>query len=229
MASNARTSTRNKLAMAGKQTAPSSKTQRDAALHETPESSRSARRTPMASNVRTSTRNKLAMAGKQTAPSSEAQQNAILPETPESSRTDPRSPDHHTCPTCTQTIVEATDDAEGQEALICEGNCNAWYHRWCAGVSTLRYESLSSSEEPFLCPSCTADRHQQSILELQSNVKSLSDEVRELKAIIATLQKSNMDKNSNPTPNSIVPGPEGRTASEQWSVVTGRSRKGKGF
>ncbi len=32
-----------------------------------------------------------------------------------------------------------------------------------------------------------------------------------------------MEKNPNPQ----VSGPEGCTASEQWSVVTGRSRKGK--
>ncbi len=56
------------------------------------------------------------------------------------------SADYYTCPTCTQTIVEATNDREGQEALLCEGNCNTWYHRWCAGVPTLRYETLSSSE-----------------------------------------------------------------------------------
>ena len=88
------------------------------------------------------------------------------------------------CPTCTQAIVEAAVDTEGQEAILCEGSCNCWYHRWCAGVSTLRYKALSMSEEPFLCPSCTADRHrqciheqQQAIRELQGCVRSLSDEV----------------------------------------------------
>jgi len=49
------------------------------------------------------------------------------------------------CPTCTQAIVEAAVDTEGQEAILCEGSCNCWYHRWCAGVSTLRYKALSMS------------------------------------------------------------------------------------
>ena len=35
------------------------------------------------------------------------------------------------CPTCTQAIVEAAVDTEGQEAILCEGSCNCWYHRWC--------------------------------------------------------------------------------------------------
>ena len=90
----------------------------------------------------------------------------------------------------------------------------------------LCYEALSSSEEPFLFPTCTGDKHQQSIFELQSSVKSLLEEVRELKAIIATLQKSNMKKNPNLNPKESVR--EDPTTSEQWSVATGRSRKDKG-
>ena len=138
------------------------------------------------------------------------------------------SADHYTCRTCAQTIVEVTDNREGQEALFCEGNYNTWYHRWCAGVSTLRYEALSSSEEPFLCPTCTGDKHQQSIFELQSSVKSLLHEVRELKAIIATLQKSNTSMKKNPNLNPKQSVPEDPTTSEHWSVATGRSHKDKG-
>ena len=172
-------------------------------------------------------KSKLVTTGKHTTTSLKTQQDATLYVTSESSqrRTDVLSADHYTCPTCAQTIVEANDDREGQEALFCEGNCNTWYHRWCAGVSTLRYEALSSSEEPFLCPTCTSDKHQQSIFELQSSVKSLLEEVCKLKVIIATLQKSNMEKHPNLNPKESVT--EDPTTSEQWSLATGRSYKDK--
>jgi len=50
----------------------------------------------------------------------------------------------------------------------------------CAGVSTLRYKALSMSEEPFLCPSCTADRHRQCIHEQQQAIRELQGCVRSL-------------------------------------------------
>ena len=86
-------------------------------------------------------KSKLATTGKHTTTSLKIQRDATLYVTSNSSqrRTDVLSADHYTCPTCVQTIVEATDNREGQEALFCEGNCNTWYHRWCAGVSMLRY------------------------------------------------------------------------------------------
>ena len=173
-------------------------------------------------------KSKLAMIGKHTTMSLKTQQDTALHETPESSqrRNDVLSANHYTCPTCAQTIVKATANKEGQESLFCEGNCNTWYHHLCAGVSTLQYEALSSSEEPFLCPTRTSDNHQQSIFELQSCGKSLLVDVHELKAIIATLQKSNMKQNPNLNPKESVL--EDRTTSELYSGATGRSRKDKG-
>ena len=76
-----------------------------------------------------------------------------------------------------QLILEETDDVQGQEAILCEGSCNSWYHRWCAGVSTQRYEALSRSEDPFHCPTCAVELQQQSILELQSSIRTLTKEV----------------------------------------------------
>ena len=95
----------------------------------------------------------------------------------------------HTCPICMHPIVETTADAEGQDAILCEGNCSSWYHRWCAGVTALRYEELSDSDEPFHCPTCTAKEQQQTISELQHSVQSLQEEVREMKIAINALQE----------------------------------------
>ena len=68
-------------------------------------------------------------------------------------------------------------------------------HCWCAGVTRERYAVLSSTEDPFLCPSCTIARQQaaiasqqEDIARLREYVSSLTDEVRELKATVATMQ-----------------------------------------
>ena len=135
--------------------------------------------------------------------------------------------DCQTCPMCALVIVETTDDMEGQEALLCEGSCNHWYHRWCAGVTKARYEALSSSEDPFFCPSCSATRQQKSIVALQASLRSLSDEVRELKALVVTLQKK-----ERPT-SELCPGAQTvGAASAQWSTAVGRKgpkKFGKGM
>ena len=55
--------------------------------------------------------------------------------------------EEHICPLCQEIILEATSDREGYEAVFCDGvSCCVWYHRWCAGVTNKRYESLAGSE-----------------------------------------------------------------------------------
>jgi len=48
--------------------------------------------------------------------------------------------------------------------------------------------NLSDSEEPFLCPSCTSSNQQAAIASLQNCLKALTDEVRSLKATVASIQ-----------------------------------------
>ena len=101
----------------------------------------------------------------------------------------------HICPICAQPIIEETDSIQGQEAILCEGTCNSWYHRWCAGVTTLRYEALSHSEDPFHCPTCVLKLQQQSISELQSSLRALTVEVHDLRAVLAALQEPKEENN----------------------------------
>jgi len=57
------------------------------------------------------------------------------------------------CPMCLEPIVDASDQAEGHDAIFCEGDgCRAWHHRWCASVTKKRYALLSVSDAPFYCP-----------------------------------------------------------------------------
>ena len=39
------------------------------------------------------------------------------------------------CIVCDCTILEASESTEGQDAVFCEGDCQGWIHRMCAGFS----------------------------------------------------------------------------------------------
>ena len=54
------------------------------------------------------------------------------------------------CGICQAPIVDGKD-----EALLCEGECGLWLHRGCASIPPNRYESLSASDEPFVCLCCS--------------------------------------------------------------------------
>jgi len=75
--------------------------------------------------------------------------------------------------------------------------CQCWMHRWCAGVMRERYVALSSTEDPFLCPSCVVAGQQVAITAQQAGiaclreiqcVNALTDEVRSLKATVAAMR-----------------------------------------
>ena len=91
------------------------------------------------------------------------------------------------CPICCEEIVEATETSEGQEAVLCDGTCQKWLHRWCAGVHKEDYCALASSNKPFLCPACCLSEHRQLITSLLGTVESLKEEVRQLKKDKLTL------------------------------------------
>ena len=81
------------------------------------------------------------------------------------------------CCVCCKAVEDGKD-----EALLCEGQCQKWLHRYCASVTVDQYEELSSSEEPFLCFTCCITQHQQQITELRSEVEALKFEISQLKA-----------------------------------------------
>ena len=137
------------------------------------------------------------------------------------------------CPTCSKPIKDATGGCEGEEALFCEGTCQCWYHHWyhcwCVGVTGVRFQVLSESNEPFLCQACIS--HQQHIIirELQSCVQVLTGEIWELKAAVCelqiTVQAGTPPTREAPGENSVG---EGKLP---WNVVASKRHvrsKGKG-
>ena len=53
------------------------------------------------------------------------------------------------CSICDTVIIDNKD-----EAILCEGKCQAWLHRHCTGKSKQMFNLLAKSDEPFHCLYC---------------------------------------------------------------------------
>lgn len=94
------------------------------------------------------------------------------------------------CPICDQVIREAKGNVKGHEAIFCDGSCQVWLHRCCAGLSKSRYEALSGTVDPFLCPSCQSNCQQQSLDQLKAELNLLRSDFEELKDSVSTSQST---------------------------------------
>ena len=48
---------------------------------------------------------------------------------------------------CDEVIKEPTKNKKGDEAIYCEGNCEAWLHHICAGISSPNFAELQNNDE----------------------------------------------------------------------------------
>ena len=103
--------------------------------------------------------------------------------------------------------------------LSCDGvSCRVCYHRWCAGVTNKRYESLAGSEAPFLCPVCMMGQQSCVIAALQEAVKSLTIQVAELQLQHACSEvQLSQHARSEEQPSTMPP--------QKWNLMV---RNGKG-
>ena len=96
------------------------------------------------------------------------------------------------CDGCCSAIVEDQD-----EAIQCEGTCQKWHHRLCAGVSKFHYDELASSPRAFICWLCSNSLHSAAIQNLQQEIESLkasmAANIESSRAEIAALKKDNAD------------------------------------
>ena len=111
-------------------------------------------------------------------------------------------------------IRETKGRSKGQEAVFCDGSCQMWLHRCCAGLSRKRFEAVASSEEPFLCPACQRSSQQETITLLKDDVAALRAELFQLKESVVALQVSKLNDCAQPKENS-----------SSWNVVVGRGAK----
>ena len=113
------------------------------------------------------------------------------------------------CPICCVAIIDGKE-----EAIFCEGNCHAWLHRRCAGVSTSYFKSLSSNSAKFLCSYCSCQVQQESISRLieafrsvdKDTISVLVNSISKLKEDVsrAVLNQDKIDAQPNEMPWSQV-------------------------
>ena len=98
------------------------------------------------------------------------------------------------CLVCDTAIVEQNANTNpattGEDAVFCEGSCQGWIHRTCAGLTKKAYDILSESDEPYFCAYCMSCKQNTEINNLKSLVKSLTDELPNLKSTIDTLRQT---------------------------------------
>ncbi len=87
------------------------------------------------------------------------------------------------CDLCLAVIAEDKEDA-----LQCEGTCQLWFHRYCAGVSQCHFKSLVSDDSHYMCLHCSQNCHHDTVSELQSEVAALRTEVAELRAALEAVR-----------------------------------------
>ena len=85
-----------------------------------------------------------------------------------------------TCPICLDLIKDASDDSTGEDAIVCEGKCNTWLHRKCAGLSKAAYEAATISSGSFYCPHCRLDMQESEIALLKRTIQQLVEDVHSL-------------------------------------------------
>lgn len=64
------------------------------------------------------------------------------------------------CPICEETIED--------ESIQCDGICDSWLHRRCAGLSQQAFERASQSDESFFCSLCRLYNSEKEIVSLRS-------------------------------------------------------------
>ena len=89
------------------------------------------------------------------------------------------------CGICLQLIVESSEKKKGDDAIYCEGACQAWFHRKCIRLPKTLYVRLSDCSDPFLCNFCRFDNLERSLDEVRSAVSTLSSKLDEIVAALA--------------------------------------------
>jgi len=84
------------------------------------------------------------------------------------------------CSICNKRIVDRCDKDKGEDAVYCEGKCNSWVHRQCAGLTQPCFKLISESKAPFLCVYCLLIQQASQINQLQNTVNNLTAQISEL-------------------------------------------------
>ena len=136
------------------------------------------------------------------------------------------------CQVCEAPIVEYSATSEGEEAVFCEGLCNAWIHRKCSGLTSGLFDIVSESNEPFRCCYCMLTHQRNEINTLKSLVESLRlgkyhEQLKQPRLLLVKLNRSSdvpvLLLKARSLPNNIRLKPDRLVESlllkERWSLI----------
>ena len=120
------------------------------------------------------------------------------------------------CAICEEIIIDQNEQEPGQDSIYCEGKCDAWVHRHCAGLTVSAFRASKTSSEPFHCLHCKLDSQANELASLRSIVCALQAEVSELRdrgssvppRSYANVMLPNPDPTSTPKENVPQPTPQ---------------------
>ena len=90
------------------------------------------------------------------------------------------------CTICLKPIIDHSEVTEGEDSIFCEGLCQQWIHRTCAGLPDPAFDLIRSLDQNFYCFLCSMACHTSELKALRSTIESLSKDLTELRAIIET-------------------------------------------
>ena len=70
------------------------------------------------------------------------------------------------CAICLEAIQDRSHTSEGQDSVFCEGECQRWLHRTCAGLTNQAFDQIRSSDERFYCYQCFVTLHKSEMKDL---------------------------------------------------------------
>ena len=125
-----------------------------------------------------------------------------------------------TCGLCCKPVVDDRD-----EALLCEGTCDRWLHRYCAGVTETQYEPFQDSPLPFLCFMCSQLKQAAVIKDMQEKIDSLTAEVIELRSNVVDLRSELQLATVTSKSVDSEPAKSSAASSSTWTEVVRRGRR----
>ena len=114
---------------------------------------------------------------------------------------------------CNESITDTADDAHQ-----CEGSCQKWLHRYCAGVSISHFQEHASGYKPFVFLYSLKDTNRAVVNNnLKAEVAELKKKIAHLKSALATAVRFRLNVHGE----AVAPPHEGVT---EDTTMTGKDR-----
>ena len=68
--------------------------------------------------------------------------------------------------------------------MFCDGHCNTWRHRGCAGLSKVAFKKVSDSNDPFYCTRCCLCEHKDELKVLKTTVEKLTSDLVSIRSAL---------------------------------------------